>query len=93
MSRWINTYSFTIKKTASYFVTQIMVAAMVAYKPADTKAAAPAASAEEPAVKKSTTSICHDKSSASYKQTKNFTEFKTMDECIKSGGRAPKGGK
>ena len=57
------------------------------------KAAAPAASAEEPAVKKSTTSICHDKSSASYKQTKNFTEFKTMDECIKSGGRAPKGGK
>jgi cytochrome c5 len=74
-------------------------------KPADTKAAAPAAAApakattpaaaaaEEPAVKKSTTSICHDKSSASYKQTKNFTEFKTMDECIKSGGRAPKGGK
>ena len=76
-------------------------------KPADTKAAAPAAaapakattpaapaaSAEEAAVKKSTTSICHDKSSASYKQTKNFTEFKTMDECIKSGGRAPKGGK
>jgi hypothetical protein len=63
-------------------------------KPADTKAATPAAAAaEEPAVKKSTTSICHDKSSASYKQTKNFTEFKTMDECIKSGGRAPKGGK
>ena len=31
MSRWINTYSFTIKKTASYYVTQIMVAAMVAY--------------------------------------------------------------
>ena len=58
------------------------------------KAATPAAAAaEEPAVKKSTTSICHDKSSASYKQTKNFTEFKTMDECIKSGGRAPKGGK
>jgi hypothetical protein len=76
-------------------------------KPADTKAAAPAAaapakattpaapaaSAEEAAVKKSNTSICHDKSSPSYKQTKNFTEFKTMDECIKSGGRAPKGGK
>ena len=59
---------------------------------APTKAATPAA-AEEPAVKKSNTSICHDKSSPSYKQTKNFTEFKTMEECIKSGGRAPKGGK
>jgi cytochrome c5 len=67
-------------------------------KPADTKAAAPTkaatpAAAEEPVVKKSNTSICHDKSSPSYKQTKNFTEFKTMEECIKSGGRAPKGGK
>ena len=31
MSRCINTYSFTIKKTASYYVTHIMVAAMVAY--------------------------------------------------------------
>ena len=31
MSRWINTYSFAIKKTASYYVTHIMVAAMVAY--------------------------------------------------------------
>ena len=61
---------------------------------APAKAAAPApaaAAAEEPAVKKSTTSICHDKSSPSYKQTKKFTEFKTMDECIKSGGRPPKG--
>jgi uncharacterized membrane protein len=31
MSRWINTHSFTIKKTASYYVTHISVAAMVAY--------------------------------------------------------------
>ena len=52
-----------------------------------------AAAAEEPTVKKSNTSICHDKSSPSYKQTKNFTEFKTMEECIKCGGRAPMGGK
>lgn len=31
MSRWINTHSFTIKKTASYYVTHISVAASVAY--------------------------------------------------------------
>ncbi len=31
MSRWINTHAFTIKKTASYYVTHITVAAMVAY--------------------------------------------------------------
>jgi hypothetical protein len=56
--------------------------------------AAPAASAAkaeaEPDVKKSNAGICHDKTSSGFKQTKNFTAFKTMDECIKSGGRAPK---
>lgn len=31
MSRWIDTHSFTIKKTASYYATHITVAAMVAY--------------------------------------------------------------
>jgi cytochrome c5 len=57
-------------------------------------AAAPAASAAkveaEPEVKKSNAGICHDKTSPGFKQTKNFTAFKTLDECIKSGGRAPK---
>ena len=67
---------------------------------APAKAAAPAATASaakpaakaaaaEPEVKKSKAGICHDKTSKGYKQTKNFTEFKTLDECIKSGGRAP----
>jgi cytochrome c5 len=55
----------------------------------------PAANAAAPApevsmVKKSDSGICHDKSSPSYEKTKKFTEFKSMDECIKSGGRAPK---
>jgi cytochrome c5 len=57
-------------------------------------AAAPATSAAkaeaDPEVKKSNAGICHDKTSPGFKQTKNFTAFKTMDECIKSGGRAPK---
>jgi microcystin-dependent protein len=61
--------------------------------------AAPAASsaakvsADEPAVKKSKNNICHDKTSSGYKQTKNFTPFNTMDECVKSGGRPPKSDK
>ena len=49
---------------------------------APTKAVTPAA-AEEPAVKKSNTSICHDKSSPSYKQTKNFTEFKQWTNVLR----------
>jgi cytochrome c5 len=54
-----------------------------------TPAAKPAA-ATGPEVKKSKAGICHEKASTGYKQTKNFTEFKTLDECIKSGGRAAK---
>ena len=45
--------------------------------------------AAEPAVKKSDSGICHDKSSPSYERTKKFTEFKTVDECVKSGGTLP----
>jgi hypothetical protein len=57
---------------------------------ADKKDAAKAPASETPAVKKSDSGICHDKSSPSYERTKNFTPFKTMDECIKSGGTVPK---
>ena len=78
-------------------------------KAADTKPAAPVATpapaaaaktapadkaaAAEPDVKKSKSNICHDKTSSGYKQTKNFTGYKTMDDCVKSGGRPPKGSK
>lgn len=54
---------------------------------ADKKEAAPA----EPTVKKAESGICHDKTSNSYGNTKKFQAFASMDECIKSGGRAPVG--
>ena len=41
-------------------------------------------------VKKSKSGICHASSSPHYERTKNFTPFKTLDECLKSGGRLPK---
>jgi hypothetical protein len=53
-------------------------------------AAGQPAAAAEPIVKKSDSGICHDKNSNSYGQTKKFTEFKTVDECVKSGGTLPK---
>ena len=43
-----------------------------------------------PVVKKSDSGICHDAKSPSYERTKKFTEFKTVDECLKSGGKLPK---
>ena len=49
----------------------------------------PTTSSELP-VKKSKTGICHAPGSTYYSRTKNFTPFKTLDECLKSGGRLPK---
>ena len=43
-----------------------------------------------PAVKKSTNSICHAKGTRYYNQTKTFTSYKTLKDCLKSGGRLPK---
>jgi hypothetical protein len=44
----------------------------------------------EGVVKKSRSGICHAPGSTYYARTKNFTPFKTLDECLKSGGRLPK---
>lgn len=44
----------------------------------------------EPPVKMSSAGICHAQGSTYYNQTKKFTAYKTVDECLKAGGRMPK---
>ncbi|USE39512.1 HNH endonuclease family protein [Endozoicomonas sp. SCSIO W0465] len=44
-------------------------------------------------VKKSNSGICHDRSSTYYSRTKNFTPYDSVQDCINSGGRLPKGSK
>ena len=45
----------------------------------------------DPPVKMSSSGICHQKGKSSYyDQTKKFTAYKTIDECLKAGGRMPK---
>ena len=52
---------------------------------------APVFAQSDPPVKMSSSGICHEKGKSSYyNQTKKFTAYKTMDECLKAGGRAPK---
>jgi hypothetical protein len=45
---------------------------------------------EENIIKKSSSGICHDKTSKFYEKTKKFKPFKTIKECLDSGGRLPK---
>ena len=44
----------------------------------------------DPPVKMSSSGICHAQGSTYYNQTKKFTAYKTVDECMKAGGRMPK---
>jgi hypothetical protein len=48
-------------------------------------------STSEPQVKQSSSGICHDNSSGSFKRTKNYVPFDTIATCIEAGGRLPKG--
>jgi hypothetical protein len=41
-------------------------------------------------VKKSKSDICHAPGTTYYDQTKNFTSYNTIQECLNSGGRLPK---
>lgn len=41
-------------------------------------------------IKMSNSGICHVPNSTYYEQTKKFTPFKTLDDCLKAGGRMPK---
>lgn len=43
-----------------------------------------------PAVKKSITGICHEKGTNFYNNTKNFTSYNSIQECLDSGARLPK---
>jgi hypothetical protein len=51
---------------------------------------APVFAQSDPPVKMSSTGICHAQGSTYYNQTKKFTSYKTLDECLKAGGRMPK---
>jgi hypothetical protein len=46
--------------------------------------------AQSESVKMSNSGICHAPNTTYYEQTKNFTPYKTLDECLKAGGRMPK---
>ena len=51
---------------------------------------APVFAQSDPPVKMSSSGICHEKGKSSYyNQTKKFTAYNTLDECLKAGGRMP----
>ena len=51
---------------------------------------APVSAQLDPPVRMSISGICHAKGKSSYyAQTKKFTAYSTLDECLKAGGRMP----
>lgn len=45
---------------------------------------------DKPIVKKSRSNICHAPGTTYYKKTKYYKSYKSLKECLKSGGRMPK---
>jgi hypothetical protein len=41
-------------------------------------------------VKMSNSGVCHAPNTAYYNQTKNFTPYPTLKDCLNAGGRMPK---
>jgi micrococcal nuclease len=50
-----------------------------------------AAAASDAPVKKSRAGICHEQGTTGFAQTKRFKPFETIQACLKSGGRLPRG--
>jgi hypothetical protein len=46
--------------------------------------------AQEKPVKMINSGICQAPNTTYYEQTMNFTPYKTLDDCLKAGGRMPK---
>jgi hypothetical protein len=47
--------------------------------------------AAPPTIKQSSSGLCHSVESRWYERTKNYTPFKSIDDCLAAGGRLPKG--
>ena len=45
---------------------------------------------KEVIIKKSRSNICHAPGTTYYKKTKYYKSYKSLKECIKSGGRMPR---
>ena len=45
---------------------------------------------DEPPVKMSKSGICHAQGTSYYAQTKSYTSYNTLEECLRAGGRKPK---
>lgn len=50
----------------------------------------PTTTVTDPAVKKSTTGICHAKGTTYYTRTTNYKAYTSITDCLSSGGRLPK---
>jgi len=51
----------------------------------------PSATPASGVVKKSNSGICHAPTSRYYAQTIHYTEYRTLQDCLDSGGRLPRG--
>jgi len=85
---WLKYYSAEIKPAKT---TQTTVAPTGTTTTSQAvNSATSAGNKSQPEVKKSSTGICHEKGTTYYNETKNFTPYNSIADCLASGGRLPK---
>lgn len=83
------TIAYSAWKNPKPAATSKSTGATTVQKKSSTTTVAPVAPSTDPAVKKSTTGICHAKGTRYYSQTTHFTAYSTVRACLSSGGRLP----
>jgi hypothetical protein len=76
----------TNRKTGDYHCHRAARAPVASDPSSRAPSAAPAG-----VVKKSRTGLCHAPGTTDYAKTLNFTAYESIDACLASGGRLPKG--
>ena len=81
---WLSYYNLYYNKTTT---TPVITSPV---KTTPTTTIAPVVPDTSPAVKKSSSGLCHAKGTRYYNQTLKYTSYNSIDVCLSSGGKLPK---
>ncbi len=88
-SNWLYYYNLYLNKKTTTTSTAVTITVSTPSK-VTAPTAAPASNTSLPAVKKSSTGLCHAQGTRYYNQTLKYTTYDSISACLASGGKLPK---
>ena len=84
---WYKYYLLATSKTTTTTTASVVATSTPA---SNSSSISQTTNVEGPAVKKSTSGICHTQGTQYYDRTTNYKPYNSIDACLASGGRLPK---